>query len=291
MKIVSTYLFVLIIFSAIETKNAQVKSTSSELLRMEASGFKLVGSKIKYEGETCYPDNITDEAYLDFAGDKSSPEVINIGNEKFFESHRFYRHGRGDGLAVENYSARLCRLYRMFGIYESTSKRKQDGSTPDATRGLFRVGDNLWMGSNGIGAAVLDLKTRTWARYDLKSNAIPGDHLAVNYADEDYVFITRGEFPNALFHIYSIKRDKWLRLASVSTRLVSEYGHSSGTVQISVDHSIYAKRPQMPIDWTFMGIQVTNKESSYLFEKKFTTSKTAFEIDKSELEKAFSYSK
>src|SRR5947207_114711 len=93
-------------------------------------------------------------------------------------------------------------LTAIFGIAETAGQFNRDqygsdiGTPPDATRGLYRVRNTLWMGSDGIGVAVLDLKKKTWSRYDLKSNVEAGDHLSLDYADDDYVFVTRGEFPS-----------------------------------------------------------------------------------------------
>jgi hypothetical protein len=50
------------------------------------------------------------------------------------------------------------------------------------------------------------------------------DHLFIIYADDDYVFATGGDVPGPSLYIYSVKRDKWLGLEAVSTKLVSEYG-------------------------------------------------------------------
>jgi hypothetical protein len=94
----------------------------------------------------------------------------------------------------------------MFGLAERAGwfKPKEDeGGTPDATRGLFRVGNSLWMGSNGIGVAVLDLKRKTWSCYDVKPSAVASDHVGIDYADNNYVFVTRGEFPGASAHLLS----------------------------------------------------------------------------------------
>jgi hypothetical protein len=71
---------------------------------------------------------------------------------------------------------------------------------------------------------------------------------------------------------------------------VREYDNNIGfMVQVFVDHRIFAKQEYMPIDWTFMGLQVTETSNgkSYLFEKKFSESKTVFEISKLQLEQVF----
>jgi hypothetical protein len=266
--------------------NGQVKTKSDNLLLVSPSKFKLQAANIVYQGETCAPSDKTDEVY-------GSSEVIRFGNEVFYESHRFSQASRDDGLVVENFLNQTCRLYRMFGIAETAGQFNHDqyrldiGTPPDATRGLYRVRNTLWMGSDGIGVAVLDLKKKTWSRYDLKSNVEAGDHLSLDYADDDYVFVTRGEFPGVSFHIYSVKRNKWLGLKAVSTKIATEYGYETAVVQITVDHRPYAKKEYMPIDSCFIGLEVIDNGRSYLVVKRFSETKTVFKIDKSQLEQVF----
>jgi len=154
---------------------------------------------------------------------------------------------------------------------------------------LFRVGNSLWMGSDGIGVAVFDLKRRTWSRFDVKSSVVAGDHVGVDYADNKYVFVTRGEFPSTYMHIYSVKQNRWLGLKAVSTDLVHEFGYTTEVVQVGVDHRSFAKQKYLPVDWTLMYPQITlsNNGESYLFERKFAETKTVFEISKSQLEQIF----
>jgi hypothetical protein len=78
--------------------------------------------------------------------------------------------------------------------------------------------------------------------------------------------------------------NKWLGLKAVSTQLVREDGFNWNgdgllMVQVIVDHRVFAKQEHMPIDWTFMGLQVTEISGgkSYLFEKNFSETKTVFE--------------
>lgn len=271
--------------------SGQVSNKSTDSLLVAPSKFKLLATSVSYQGRTCSPRDTTDKVYSD------SSEVITVSGDTYFQAHRFYRYGRGEGLVAENFAAKTCRIYPMFGLAEAAGwfKRKEgEGGMPDATGGLFRVGNSLWMGSNGIGVAVFDLERKTWSRFDLKSSVIAGDHVYVNYADDNYAFVTRGEFPNASLHIYSVKQNKWLGLKAVSTNLVSEYGYNWDggglpTVQVMVDHRVFAKQRYLPIDWTFMGLRVTqtNNGKTYIFEKNFSETKTVFEISKSQLEQVF----
>jgi hypothetical protein len=267
---------------------AQSTDRSTEGLLVSPSKFKLLATNIHHQGESCSPSDKTDNVFSD------KNEIIKVGNNIYYQAHRFYRGGRGDGLVVENFAAQTCRIYPMFGLAKAAGwfnlkSNETVSSMPNATGGLFRVGDTLWMGSNGFGVAIFDVERETWSRFDLKSSVIAGDHLHINYADDDYVFVSRGEFPDASLHVYSVKQNKWLGLKAVSTKLVREYGYTTGMVQVPVNHGMFAKADYMPIDWTFMGLtaMLTNNGQTYLFEKKFSETKTVFEISKSQLEQVF----
>jgi hypothetical protein len=270
---------------------AQANNKSVTPLLVSPSKFKLLATNVSYQGKTCSPSDKNDKTY------SGSSEVIRVGDDVYYQAHRFYRHGRGGGLVEENFAAKTCRIYPMFDLAKAAGWFKPkagEGGTPDATGGLFQVGNSLWMGSNGIGVAVFDLERKTWSRFDLKSSVVAGDHVYVNYANDDYAFVTRGEFPDASLHIYSVKHNKWLGLKAVSTKLVRQYGFNWNgdglpMVQVIVDHRVFAKQEHMPVDWTFMGLQVTQISGgkSYLFEKNFSGTKTVFEISKSQLEQVF----
>jgi hypothetical protein len=276
--------FLLVIVSV--AGNGQTNKQLTDPLLGAPSNFKLLATNVSYRGENCSPSAETDKVYFD------SSEVVRAGDDVYYQAHRFYRTGRGDGLVAENFAAKTCRVYPMFGLAEAAGwfKPKERGvGTPNATRGLFRVGNSLWMGSNGIGVAIFDLERKTWSRIDLKSSVVAGDHVGVDYADDNYVFVTRGEFPSATLHIYSVKQNRWLGLKAVSTELVREFGYTTGMVQVGVDHRIFAKQKYLSVDWSLMYPQITptNNGESYLYEKKFSESKTAFEISKSQLEQVF----
>ncbi|HEX8279406.1 MAG TPA: hypothetical protein VF540_11955 [Segetibacter sp.] len=265
---------------------AQKRVLSTGALLVSPSNFKLLAANVSYQGEKCSPSDQTDKIYNDTTG------TIRVGEDTYYESYRYWSSGRGDGLIKENFYEKTCRVFRISDLAEAAGWSKNADNrnkVPDSTMGLFRVGKSLWMGSNGIGVAVFDLERETWSRFDLKSAVIAGDHLVINYADDDYVFVTRGEFPGALLHVYSVKQNKWLGLKSVSTKLVREYGYTTGMVQVPVNHGMFAKADYIPIDWTFMGLTATliNNGQTYLFEKKFSETKTVFEISKSQLEQTF----
>ena len=118
---------------------------------------------------------------------------------------------------------------------------------------------------------------------------MPGDHVGVDFADKDYVFVTHGEFPAAKLHIYSVKLDKWLGLKSVPTRLMREYGGNSGMVQVIVNHRQFADKEFFPIDWTMMSPSVSwsQETDTYAVEKDLGAGKTIFLLPKKELDQAF----
>ncbi len=276
--------FLLLILSV--SSNGQTNNQLTDPLLVVPGNFKLLATNVSYEGENCSPSDQADEVY------SASSKVIRVGDNIYYEAHRFYRNSRGEGLVAENLAAKTCRVYPLFALAEAAGWfiRPEDGAgTPDATNGLFRVGNALWMGSNGIGIAVFDLRRRTWSRFDLKSSVVAGDHLGVNYADGNYVFVSRGEFPGASLHIYCVKQNRWLGLKAISTALVREFGYTTGRVQVGVDHRNFAKQKYLPVDWTLMYPEITplNGGEGYLFERKFAETKTAFEISKSQLEEVF----
>lgn len=277
-------LAVLLVILSVVGRGQKNKDLADPLL-VAPSKFRLLATNVSYPGENCWPSDKTDRAYSE------SSEVIRVGDNVYYQAHYFYKSGRGDGLVAEVFAAKTCRVYRMFGLAEAAGwfKRKEDGGgTPDATRGLFRVGNSLWMGSNGIGIAVLDLERKTWSRFDLKPSVVAGDHVSVDYADDNYVFVS-ADFPGASLHIYSVKQDRWLGLKAVLTELVREFGYTTGRVQVGVDHRFFAKQKYLPVDSSLTYPQITpiNNGESYLFERKFAETKTAFRISKSELEQVF----
>jgi len=242
---------------------------------------------VSYKGKTCSPSDPDSKVFSDTA-----EGVVRVGDEIFYQAHPFYVTGRGDGLVVEDTGKHTCQIYPMFSIAEAGgwySRKNPADSTPDATLGLHRVGNKLWIGSNGVGVMVFDIKSRKWSRYDAKGQAIPGDHIGVNFADKDFVFVTHGEFPIAGFHIFSIKRNKWLGLKSVPTRLMRSYGSNTGMVQVIVNHRQYADKEFFPVDWSMMfpDISWSEADGAYIVEKDLGGGKTIFILPKIELERMF----
>ncbi len=285
-KVKTSFLVAFLLILSSIVGNGQAKRQTEDRLIVTPTKFKLQATNVSYQGEECTPSDPSDKVY------GLSSEAIKIGNDIYYEGHRYWTYGRGEGMATENSSAKTCRIYRMSGLAKAAGWPRHaddDGYVPESTRGLHRVGNTLWMGSNAIGIAVFDVVRRTWSRYDVKSEVVPGAHVGVNYADDDYVFVSAGEFPGASMHIYSVKRDKWLGLKAVSTKLFSEFGYTTGMVQVPVDHRSLAKQKYFPIDWTVMYPKISSADNgeSYVFVTEFPTSKTAYKITRSQLEQVF----
>ncbi len=253
---------------------------------MVPSSFRLQAANVAYNGEACIGGYKVADAGNSFG------RIVKIDNVAYYDPVGFSQTARGDGFVKDELPSGTCTIFRMSGLASAGGwpyRDREDMTVPDSIRGLYRVKDTLWMGSNGVGVAVYDLSTGKWSRYDLKSTVVPGDHLGVDYADNDYAFITRGEFPGASVHIYSVKLDKWLGLKAVSTKRFSEYGYTTGNVQVHVDHRFFARAETMPIDWTFMGIkpELIDNGSAYRISKAFSENKTIFTISKADLTQAF----
>lgn len=274
----------------VSTAAAQDKSVVAGELRVSASQFKLRAAGVLYAG-------FGDEMSSDDASVKWRRENLKLlvaGDTAFYIAHLIPGLDY-EGLAAENLSTGKWTVYPMFHLaiaagWYNPKGEKRDGNYPDAVNGLHMVGERLWMGSNGVGLIAYDTKKRSWSRYDIREETIEGQHMTVWYADEDYLFVTPGEFPSARLHVYSMKQDKWLRLDAVPTRNVTAYGRSGPYTQVTINHEQFAKQEYLPVDWS---IALLSKVSlidghTYLLERRFTEdSSTAFLIPRQQLKTAF----
>jgi hypothetical protein len=272
------------------TGAAEDKSAVPGELRVSASQFKLRAEGARYAG-------ITEEIASDAASVKWRRENLKqlvVGDTAFYVAHRIPGLDY-EGLAAENLSTGKWTVYPMFHLaiaagWYNPKGEKRDGNYPDAINGLHKVGERLWMGSNGVGVIAYDTKKKSWSRYDISEETIEGQHMTVWYADEEYLFVTPGEFPSARLHVYSMKQDKWLRLDAVPTRNVIAYGQTGPYTQVTIDHEQFAKQEYLPIDWS---IALLSKVSlidghTYLLRKRFSVdSSTAFKIPRQQLKNAF----
>ena len=266
----------------------QASCSDRALLLTGPSEFKLLATDVTYGGEE-------DAPYTTRQAEDLRRGVITKHAVYYDASNSLgFNHG---GLAAESLSNSSWRVYPMFGLALSAGWYKPegadaDGAYPENIRGLFRVGNTLWMGSDGVGIIIFDLKKKTWGRLDLKATPIPGHHMNLLYADQEYAFIGVGEFPGGSLQVYSMKKRKSLRLRAVPSACVSSYGNNSGElVQIGVNHLDNVKDGFLHFDWSLVHFDVVtpiNRKQAYRFEKQLSPrTSTIFTITKRQLANAF----
>jgi hypothetical protein len=113
----------------------------------------------------------------------------------------------------------LFKLAIEAGMY----KKEGQGYLPGDPRGAAKVAGRVWHGSNGVGLVANDPATGQWAIYYLQEKAVPGHHLSIVYADEDFIFFNYGyhaELPGVVptVEVYSTKRNRFARIAAVASR-------------------------------------------------------------------------
>jgi hypothetical protein len=280
-----TSLILICVFCAVITSGKSLNNSETAPLIVSPSKFRLVASEIKFDGRKTFPNPKVKQSNTE------TKDIIIIGDKAYFGPFDHLYEFSYEGLLEQDLKTDTCQMYSMLELANSARWFISDGrklDMPNGIYGLHRSGDELWMGTSGIGFIVFNTKTRLWSRYDRKITAVPGDHANVDFADRDYVFFTAGEFPGAAMLIYSRKLNKFLRVDYVSTKLFSEFGGTSGMVQVPVNHRPLSAKPYIRIDWTFMLPKVTSGDGqSYTFEKDFGESKTVFIITKKQIESAF----
>jgi hypothetical protein len=273
------------VFSVIIVSGKTTNNSETEPLIVSPSKFKLVASKIRFEGKKSFPNPKVKEL------DPVTNGIFIFGEKAYFAPFNKLYEFSYEGLMEQDLKKDTGQKYSMLELAIAAKWFVSDGKKvdmPDGIYGLHRSGDELWMGTSGIGFIVYNPKTRLWSRYDKKITAIPGDHANVDFADKDFVFFTTGEFPGAAMLIYSQKLKTFLRVDYVSTKLFSQFGYTTGMVQVGVNHQALSAKPYMKIDWTFMLPKVTSdNDNSYSFEQEFTKTKTIFTLTKKQIENAF----
>lgn len=231
--------------------NAQTNNKLSELLVVSPSRFKLQATNVQFQGQVCSPINSQKNTYI-----SNWVKPITVGNNNYYEALGLYIPSLSEGLVVENVVDNTCRIYQMSELakFAGWFKKKERGDDIwDRTIGIAQVENSLWIGGDGVGVVVFDLDQKTWSRFDLKSSVTPRETTFVRYGDNDYVFVSRGEASSNSFQIYSVKHNKWLRLDSVSSTLVREYGFETGLVSVPTDHRMYAGLKYLPISPKYYG--------------------------------------
>lgn len=260
-------------------------------LRASPSAFRLLASGVAYAGVEEFAGE--DDESVEWRRDNLKPIVA--GGAAYHAAHMVPGLDL-EGLAAEDTRAGAWTVYPLFHLAVAAGWYKPEGEDADnnyadAVRGLFLVGDRLWMGSNGVGVLAFDTRRRTWSRHDVKEAPREGRHTTVWHADRGYLFVTVGEFPDARLHVYSMRRERWLRLDAIPARSVRSFGRSGPMAQVGVNHGQFADKEYLPVDWSVAQLDsVTPLEGGegYLFEKRFTEySETVFSISGQELEAAF----
>ncbi len=237
---------------------------------------------------------------------------LRCGTEVIAGSVTFCDAALPDGLVAVNTQTKEVILYRLFDLAVSAGwfERTGDRYLPDDARGLGKSGGSLWMGSNGVGIVEYDLDDRTWSRHDVKSVPVPGHHMTLHYADDDYVFVSHGSHPavtetSSSMHVYSVEHKRWWRIDSVSTKGAG-LGRSPTWEEcqradvpppaVGWDYTGYADQPYIPIPLPGFGfyglperISFDSQEAEYVLE--FNTSwgiegvATRLEFRKADLDK------
>ena len=253
-------------------------------LRVVQSPLKLQGEGVRFNGKQLTRD------YVTVAGEK----LVYNGVAYYFSDDDL------DGLVAEDLKSRALVIYEptelaiTAGWLKKRVRRKESKDDDDTVcnnvRGYARVGDVIWMGTDGFGILAFDTKRKEWARYDVEAQPRPGrDSASIFYADEDYLFVGG-------FHIYSNKQKRWLRVDGVPTRYVHSLGYSGMYVQVMWDLRRYAREKYLPLseypNSLALGMprKVTLREDgeAYIFKFGQGEAYTQFTIEKWQLEWAFS---
>jgi hypothetical protein len=243
------------LLAATETPAPQIRST---VLRVTRSPMALRASGAKYAGVS--HDSVeTNELESRLKQARDDPDWIEArSTDRIFfdadlthstEGLGMYRNG-----AKEWTSYPMSKLAIAAGWYVPPAG---DQYFPDFIRGVAVAGGRVWMGSGGIGIAAMDLRDRTWSRYDVKAGVLPGIHTEVFYGDDEYLFAMSGgptggweeHLPGVreadlgpALEAYSVRRDRWLRVTGVPREDVIQFGWtSSGRVSIGCDTRRFAE--------------------------------------------------
>jgi hypothetical protein len=228
---------------------------------VEPSPMRLRASGAAFEGTTREDMSLADLDELRRDGDWR--EVESNGTI-FFPGH--WKSHYSEGLAAYRLGAKTWTIYGMSALALATGwyKPPDDPYFPDFIHGVARGGGRIWMGTVGIGIVARDVRDGTWSRHDVKAKGLPGIHSMMFVADDDYVIgmsggptggwkerlpeVRQGDLGPAL-EVYSIRRDRWLRVRSIPREHVIEFGWTSHPgVSIQCDTRHYARAPVMPLE-------------------------------------------
>jgi hypothetical protein len=171
-----------------------------------------------------------------------------------------------EGLAAFTLGTERSTAFPMSALATATGwyNSSDDEDLPDFIHGVALGGGRIWMGTVGLGIVARNVRDGTWSRHDVKVKGLPGIHSMVLYADDEYVLgksggptggwkdrlpeVREGDLGPAL-EVYSIRRDRWLRVRSIPRENVIEFGWTSHPgVSIQCDTRRYARAPVMPLE-------------------------------------------
>lgn len=199
---------------------------------------------------------------IEYEGVLEEPRTIPSYEKTFFKSFSHnelvYKVLPGSKLVSENTNTGARRKFSPFDIAIKAGwylKPKKRTHLPSGMVGVFRQSDTLWMGTNGVGILSFNLNTRRWTRFDVKDTPVPGHHMWISWADDEYVFVDiagHPEVPQEGFSIhsldvYSIKKSVWLVIKSIPGPDVISLGYEdSRLVSMPVDYRGYQGISSVP---------------------------------------------
>jgi hypothetical protein len=200
------------------------QASPGDPLIVERSFLTLQGSNVVFDGRAS--DRREPPGPGDDSGDLHGWGPVEAGDTVFYRA--FFLGWYSDGLAAWHAPTRTWRSWRMSALAEAGgwygAERGPD-TIADDVRGLAGTRARVWMGTNGVGIVVLDVQSRRWSRYDVQWRAEPGRQNWIRYADDEYVFASGGAVSRATaaddeqydagLQVYSIARDRWVRIAAV----------------------------------------------------------------------------
>ena len=228
-----------------------------------------------------------------FTGAAAHRPRTEIPSVHAFGDRRFFTDGFGGPLYSRQADGSGLRRYRISELAAAGGWQVVDPerAVPDGLRGLFRSGNELWMGTNALGVLRLDPATSSWTRYDGAEDVVAGLHTGVLFADASYVFAAnayRRERPTmqSELAVYSFESDAWRSIEALPRDAVRSLGHEdSPLASVRVDHRIYADALHVPPVGRKMG---RSREGSYLLEREFSNgTRTTLELHPEVLERAF----